>query len=281
MRRFGKRGIRRREMIAMVTTSVFVLGALTVTGLYIKNRNEADNQDGYYIDFDALEAEIDNKMNEDVVNNDLDYTGITEEYDYTGAGAKAVQSGNIEKEKSDADANTEVVANDVAETLPVEETIVEAPEETAPVASSVTTIEPINFSAEESLTWPVVGKILINYSMDKTVYFPTLDQYKYSPAVVVSANVGEHITAATEAVVTRIYETRELGNVVEMDLGDGYTLTYGQVHEIAVSEGQYVTTGQLVGKAGKPTGYYSVEGCNVYMKLTKDGQPVDPMTFLE
>ena len=62
MRRFGKRGIRRREMIAMVTTSVFVLGALTVTGLYIKNRNEADNQDGYYIDFDALEAEIEKNM---------------------------------------------------------------------------------------------------------------------------------------------------------------------------------------------------------------------------
>ena len=39
MRKFRRR--KRGEMIAMVLTSVFVLGALTVTGIYIKNRNTA------------------------------------------------------------------------------------------------------------------------------------------------------------------------------------------------------------------------------------------------
>ena len=66
-----------------------------------------------------------------------------------------------------------------------------------------------------------------------------------------------------------------------MDLGDGYILTYGQLHNVAVSVGQYVTTGQLIAQAGAPTKYYSVEGCNVYFKLTKDGTPINPMTYLE
>jgi len=38
---------------------------------------------------------------------------------------------------------------------------------------------PLSFSAEtDKLLWPIAGNILVDYSMDKTVYFPTLDQYK-------------------------------------------------------------------------------------------------------
>ena len=72
MKRFRRRNAKRGEVIAMVLTSVVVLGALTVTGLYIKNRNEAKEQDGYYIDFDALEAEMDSKVKEaDVVSRSV------------------------------------------------------------------------------------------------------------------------------------------------------------------------------------------------------------------
>lgn len=286
MRKFRRRNAKRGEIIAMVLTTVVVLSALTVTGLYIKNRNEAENQDGYYIDFDALEAEINDKLNQEVADSDLDYTGTQEEFDYTQNNSEAVQSDSIEKEKKDAD-DEKITENQVVETSP-EEVIVVNPQESAPVTSNdavqnqiVTSVPTLSFSEKETLVWPIVGNVIINYSMDKSVYFATLDQFKYSPAMVVSAKEGEQITAATEAVVTRIYQDNELGNVVEMDLGDGYTLLYGQVHNVAVSTGQYVTTGQLIAQAGAPTKYYSVEGCNVYVKLTKDGEPVNPMTFLE
>ncbi len=288
MRMFRRRNAKRGEIIAMVLTTVVVLSALTVTGLYIKNRNESEKQDGYYIDFDALEAEINDKLNQETVNDDLDYTGTQEEFDYTQNNLEAVQSDSIEKEEQDMPASDEnITENQVVET-PLDEAVVVNPQETAPVTSNdtvqnqiVTNVPTLNFSEKETLVWPIVGNVIINYSMDKSVYFATLDQFKYSPAMVVSAKEGEQITAATEAVVTKIYSDNELGNVVEMDLGDGYTLLYGQVHNVAVSTGQYVTTGQLIAQAGEPTKYYSVEGCNVYVKLTKDGEPVNPMTFLE
>lgn len=286
MRRFRRRNAKRGEIIAMVLTTVVVLSALTVTGLYIKNRNEAENQDGYYIDFDALEAEINDKLNQEASNDDLDYTGTQEEFDYTQNNSEAVQSDSIEKEDDEED-NGVIAENQVVEE-PLEEVVVVNPQETTPVTSNdtvqnqiVTNVPTLNFSEEETLVWPIVGNVIINFSMDKSVYYATLDQFKYSPAMVISAKEGEQITAATEAVVTRVYSDNELGNVVEMDLGDGYTLFYGQVHNVAVSTGQYVTTGQLIAQAGTPTKYYSVEGCNVYVKLTKDGEPVNPMTFLE
>ena len=285
MKKFRRRNAKRGEIIAMALTSVLVLGVLTATGLYIKNRNSIEEQDGYYIDFDALEAEMNEKISQEENSNDLDYTGTVEEFDYTGQNTEAVQSDSIKEE--DNEKNETIVENQEVEDESVEEVVV-VPEETTPVTSNdtvensvVTNLPTLNFSENETMVWPVVGEVLINFSMEKSVYFATLDQYKYSPAMVVEATEGGQVVAATEAVITKVYQDNELGNVVEMDLGDGYTLTYGQLQDIVVSQGQYVTTGQLVARVGMPTRYYSVEGCNVYVKLTKEGEPINPMAYLE
>ena len=36
----------------------------------------------------------------------------------------------------------------------------------------------LNFGEDSQLLWPVDGNVLMSYSMDKTVYFSTLDQYR-------------------------------------------------------------------------------------------------------
>ena len=48
-----------------------------------------------------------------------------------------------------------------------------------------------NFTSDSKMIWPVSGTVLMNYSMDKTVYFATLDQYKYNPALSLSAEQKE------------------------------------------------------------------------------------------
>ena len=121
-----------------------------------------------------------------------------------------------------------------------EETMSEEPEASEALAATVQPI--LNFGDEDQLVWPIVGDILINYSMDKTVYFPTLQQYRYNPAIVISANVGESISAAAEGRVVSVSYDRQLGNTVVMDLGNQYELTYGQLDNITVSEGSYVET---------------------------------------
>ena len=151
----------------------------------------------------------------------------------------------------------------------------EAPE-TAEAIS--TTVQPtLDFKEEDGLVWPIVGDVLVNYSMDKTVYFPTLQQYKYNPAIVIAANKGDSITAAADGRVVSVSYDPAIGNTVVMDLGNGYELTYGQLENITVSEGSYVSVGDGIGTVAAPTKYYSVEGTNVYFKLTKDGEPVNPM----
>lgn len=156
----------------------------------------------------------------------------------------------------------------------------ESDEEEKKDEDAMSTLPPLDFTEGDVLVWPIVGNVLVNYSMDKTVYFATLQQYKYSPAIVIAAVQGEGITAAADGQVSRIYTDPEIGTAVVMDLGDGYELTYGQLTDLTVSEGDYVNCGEVIGKVAQPTKYYSVEGCNVYFKLTKDGQPVNPLNRL-
>ena len=163
MRKF-RRSAKRREIIAMALTAVLVLSVLTVTGLYIKNRNTLEEQDGYYIDFDALEAEMNDKISQKENDDDLDYTGTEEEFDYTKQNTEAVQSDSI---KEDNAKNETIVENQEVEAGLVEEVVV-VPEETTPVTSNdtvensvVTNLPTLNFSEDETMVWPLVGEVII------------------------------------------------------------------------------------------------------------------------
>lgn len=63
MRRNKKSGIH-KERIIMLASSAFVLAALTMTGVYMKGQNVESKDDGYTLDFTALENNADDKMQE-------------------------------------------------------------------------------------------------------------------------------------------------------------------------------------------------------------------------
>lgn len=43
------------------------------------------------------------------------------------------------------------------------------------------------------MLWPMEGNVILNYSMDSTIYFATLDQYKYNPAVIIAGEVNNKV----------------------------------------------------------------------------------------
>lgn len=142
-------------------------------------------------------------------------------------------------------------------------------------------MEGIDFSADSDLLmWPAAGTILIDYSMDGSVYFPTLNQYKYNPALVIGSDVGNQVLAATKGVVESIYVDEETGTTLVMNIGNGYKLTYGQLKELAVEEGDIVEEGAVIGYVSEPTKYYTQEGSNLYFAMTEQDVPVDPVQYL-
>ena len=150
-----------------------------------------------------------------------------------------------------------------------------------PVSPTANQPDALAFSENDLLIWPVDGNVLMNYSMDQTVYFSTLDQYKYNPALIISGEVGKEVIASARGIVKSIEENAQTGTTVTMDLGNGYEAVYGQLKEVPVQEGKYLEQGETVGCLNEPTKYYSVEGCSLYFQLLKDGQPVNPMEYLD
>lgn len=305
----------RKERIIMLASSVLVLTALTVTGVFVRSNRQKEEENNV-VDFSAIESgteenaeillgEETGTLFTEVGNDDLDYdpyfqeanSGHVENNDLTQKNTEQDETNaevEDEKEKSEEDEKEEEESDEQKEGMfdedkeamtkeeieeSLEDAMTEKEEDTEAIATSVQPV--LDFTEDETLVWPIVGDVLINYSMDKTIYFPTLQQYKYNPAIVISATQGETITAAADGKVISVEYDPQLGNIVVMDLGNQYELTYGQLENVVVSEGSYVTTGDILGNVAAPTKYYSTEGANVYFKLTKDGEPVNPMSKLK
>lgn len=159
-------------------------------------------------------------------------------------------------------------------------------EETAPVASDYATtmdelIAAYSYDGEQSLAWPLNGDIILPYSMDTTVYYATLKTYKCNPGILISGTEGANVVSAYDGVVESITEDKEHGTVVTVNMGNGYTTSYGQLMNVTVSEGEEVVLGQVIGEIAPVTAYYTEEGTHLYFDMKKDGEPVNPILFIQ
>lgn len=150
------------------------------------------------------------------------------------------------------------------------------------VDASSANIQPtVAYDDATPLTWPVAGSVILDYSMDATVYFPTLDQYKYNPALIIGAETGGQVVASAKGIVESIDVNEETGTTLTLDLGNDYELVYGQLKEVTAAVGDVVEQGQLLGYVSEPTKYYCEEGSNLYFEMKKAGEPVDPFLYME
>ena len=305
MRRNRRKGLA-KERFLMVASAVLVLGSLTATGLWL-GRDGKNKDEEYVVDLSAIEngstgrageneGTLAESVRQEISTNDLDYDPYFQETNSQKVenpdesdsasmsdGAKG-EAGDKKADEKDSAGQGAAAENESAESKSGGNETGEQPEEEAGEGTPAlsTAMQPaLTFSDSDTLIWPVVGNILVNYSMDKTVYFPTLQQYKYNPAIIIQANQGDLITAASAGKVISVFSDPQIGNGVTMELGGGYEVTYGQLTNILVSEGSYVATGDVIAEVAAPTKYFSVEGTNVYFKLTKDGEPINPMSRLQ
>lgn len=301
MRRDRKSKIKKERMV-MIASSALVMGALTLTGIYMKDRSTENKDDGYTIDFSQLEENVDDKVQQIAENmpQNTDQSTILEQaqnpvieddldYDPLAAGSNVIQIPGLTDQITALEDQEELARKnkdeeekngvDKAEKEKSEKEKAEkdnAPQEKPAqntVSESLT--KTLNFAAEQGLVRPVSGEILMYYSMDKSIYFATLDQYKYNPATVLSAAEGEQVVVCADAKVISIYDNEEIGHAVTLDLGNGYQATYGQLKDVEITEGSYVNRGEALGSVAAPTKYYTLEGPNLYFQVTKDGTPVN------
>lgn len=139
-----------------------------------------------------------------------------------------------------------------------------------------------NFTENDILTWPVEGEIVLNYSMDRTIWFPTLKQYKCNPGIVIGAKEGTKVVASASGVVESVSQSEEYGTVIVVNIGGGYKTIYGQMNNSKnLKKGNAVIAGEEIGTVNKTSRYYISEGDNLFFKLTKDDKAINPIEYLE
>ena len=236
-----------------------------LTGLYIARKIEQQN-------IEAELAKNNEKLSEDVETEPLQAVDSMILPDVKDV---------AENEEPQVQPEEELTENndmDVAEEEPIDEMDV-APVGGSAVVVTEKAVEPVlQFSGE--LQWPIEGNVLMNYSMDQSIYFATLDQYKYNPAMIIEAKTGDAVAAAADGTIVEIRQDAQTGQTVVMDIGDGYKLIYGQLQDLNYKEGAHLETGDVIGTVAAATKYYSLEGDNLYFAMTKDDSPVDPTEHL-
>lgn len=251
-----------------VLTSASMLALVALVGFYVSGKNETEE---YYVDLSEADPEPKMKLN-DTVENEAE----EERKDNSSEEEKqetAVAADNVTAKNYTADTLPKVV-DDLDATLPVTDESVE-------VQSRVDKVENFSFGENSNLIWPVDGKVLMNYSMDKTVLFKTLNQYKYNPAVLIQGDVNTPVKSACRGKVSDIHFNEETGITLTVDAGSGYRMVYGQLKEVPVSEGSIVESGEIIGYIGEVTKYYSVEGTNLYFAVTKNDVPQNPFDYMD
>lgn len=271
---------RRQKKGIYYSVAVIALGCL-ITSMY--TNSTANRQKEYSIDLSKLDNPMDannGSVNENSMQENADAlqkAGVAQELEKV-SGSDVVNPGLGGEETAKAEMN-KAQARLAEESLMDETLLAETPgsEETQETMANVN----LSFSAEDGIGWPVSGDVIKGYSMDKSIFFETLQQYRYNPAIYISARQGDAVSACAKGVVTQIGNDPQIGCFVKTDLGNGYEITYGQLTDLQVKENDVVARGQVIGSVAESTIFYTKEGNHVYLQIEKDGNPVNPMNLLQ
>lgn len=271
-----------------VMALVLIAGILAISGIagYVSGqseRNQAENA-AEFKDRAAGTASNEAKLAESEVAVADEMTGYNA--DLVQKILSMIENGTLAledfEEEGSMNGTAEASAKDAAaaENEPAEaaEDEPEADTEEAEMAGNVLNA---GYSSENVMSWPVRGEVIMDYSMDKTIYYPTLQEYKCNPSILIQSEEGTDVAAAFSGTVADVYHDAQLGTVVEMSLGNGYEAYYGQLENVDVAVGDTVQQGQIIGTVSTPTRFYSIEGSHLNFRVTRDGEPVDPLDYLD
>jgi len=269
----------------LLFVGVLAIAAVAVIGSQLSKRMDEKEQN--YVDLNESDDNIagqedgnslvnNNPASDEVVNNEdnsSDYTATKDNSQEEDYAKDQVEYEGYGRDTIDNSENTS--AQDITS-----DTTAAVDEAVETTGSKLNALDKLSFDRDEGLAWPVNGNVIMNYSMDRTVYFATLMQYKVNPAIIIDAEVGAEVKAAADGVVTKIETNEETGLTVTMDIGDGYSVVYGQLENLKIDVGDFIAQGEVIGTIAKPTKYYTVEGSNLYFQVLEDGKTINPMLLL-
>lgn len=148
-------------------------------------------------------------------------------------------------------------------------------------SAAVETPEFTAFDDSGKMEWPVLGDIVMDYSVDHVIYDKTLDQYRINDTLCIAADLGTEVRAAADGMVSSITSTKVDGKRVVIDHGNGWLTTYTQLQDtVPVEVGDVVRKGQAIGSVGDPSIYGVSLGQHLGFSVSKDAKTMNPKDIL-
>jgi phospholipid/cholesterol/gamma-HCH transport system substrate-binding protein len=127
----------------------------------------------------------------------------------------------------------------------------------------------LNPNAESvGFEWPIDGVITSPFGPRGGSFHEGLD---------IDGETGDPIGASAAGTVIMAAPFSGYGNAVILDHGHGVTTLYGHMSAFAVTEGDKVSQGQILGAVGS-TGHST--GSHLHFEIRVNGTPIDPLPYL-
>lgn len=125
---------------------------------------------------------------------------------------------------------------------------------------------------------PSNGKITSGFGYRPSPFVPrTISRpYSFHSGVDIAGPQNSEIIATADGIVTFAALRGSWGNIVTIDHSYGYQTYYGHLSEFAVTRGESVRRGQVIGFMGSSG---NTTGTHLHYEVHIQGQPVNPMLF--
>lgn len=128
---------------------------------------------------------------------------------------------------------------------------------------------------------PLEGEVVAAFSVDQLTYNETLGDWRTHDGIDIAAAEGTSVLAASGGTVLSVSDDLLMGTTVVLEHGNGYQTTYANLQQTPpVAQGDSVTAGQIIGTVGTTASAESAQGPHLHFSVTKDGDAVDPDTYL-
>jgi murein DD-endopeptidase MepM/ murein hydrolase activator NlpD len=133
---------------------------------------------------------------------------------------------------------------------------------------------------EEPVQWPVQGAVTAQFSQDTLTYSQTMADWRTHEGLDIAAETGADVTAAQSGTVTAVYQDDLLGNVVVVSHSGDLATRYANLSSTAVSEGDTVAAGDLLGQVGTSALLEVAEPSHLHFEVFSQGLAEDPLSYL-
>ncbi len=203
---------------------------------------------------------------------------VAAESQETGDAAETADTGN---RKPRWEASVPVMET---EETPVSEIVPETPEvnaQPAPAGEAAETAETAAEAPAGYFIWPVNGPVERSYSVEALSYDPTMGDWRVHGGVDLGAGAGAQVLAVNNGTVSAVYRDEMLGNVVEVDHGNGLVSVYANLQDSpSVRVGQSVGVGDVLGAVGASALGESGETSHLHFAMRLNGETADPALWL-